>query len=87
MRDDRYNDVTPLTDDAAAGEVHLEATPVAGEEVWRQDEHGETTLVDTLADYLFKYAAWQEVAMVYDGRYTITIQVIEQVVTHPAAVI
>ena len=64
MQYDRHDDVTTLADDSATGEIHLEETPVAGEEVRRQDEHGETTLVDTLPDRLLQYTAWQEVAMV-----------------------
>ena len=75
-QDDRHDDVTTLADDATAREVHLKETPVAGEEVGRQHEHGEAALVDALSDRLLQYAARQEVAVMDDGRDLVRLHVL-----------
>ena len=85
-QDDGNDDVTTLADDAVAREVHLEQTPVAGEEVRRQHEHRVAALRDALVDGLLEYAAREKIAVVDNGRDLVFVQLVEQVMTNPAAV-
>ena len=67
--------------------MHLEQTPVAGEEVGREDEDCEAGHVDALPDRLLQHAAGQEVPVVDHRRDPTVFQVLQQIVADPRAVV